>query len=313
MNKEQSIKVSVVIPVYNTELYVGEAIKSISNQTLKDIEIIVIDDGSTDNSLDIIKEIAADDSRLHFFTQSNHGQSVARNYAIHRCQGEYIYFMDSDDILESTALEECYNRAIASNLDMVIFDAEILNKNSKLSLNINYCREGKVEEYLTYAGIDLLHLLFDRNAFTPSPCLYIVKRDFLENLQLLFHPNIIHEDQLFTLQLYLYASSIQYIPKMFFKRRVRENSTMTSSLTMRNVNSYFIIVEELLKLSERKEIFKDVIDKHIASMLDPLMYLSYKLPLNDRISIALKVLKRYYKYVSNKNLLILLFKSFIKK
>lgn len=112
-------KVSVIIPVYNTCNYVQEALESICRQTLTDLEIIVIDDGSTDGSREVIDKIAATDSRIQVYGQTNQGLSVTRNEGLKYAVGEYIYFMDSDDLLEPDALELCYNKCIAEALDFV--------------------------------------------------------------------------------------------------------------------------------------------------------------------------------------------------
>ena len=101
-------KVSVIIPVYNTCNYVQEALESICRQTLTDLEIIVIDDGSTDGSREVIDKIAATDSRIQVYGQTNQGLSVTRNEGLKYAVGEYIYFMDSDDLLEPDALELCH-------------------------------------------------------------------------------------------------------------------------------------------------------------------------------------------------------------
>ena len=93
------------MPVYNTGLYVAEALNSILNQTLRDIEIIVVDDGSTDNSCEIVSQLASTDSRIKFYKQaSNEGQAVARNIGLRYITGKYVYFMDSDDVLAADAL-----------------------------------------------------------------------------------------------------------------------------------------------------------------------------------------------------------------
>ena len=93
-------KVSVIIPVYNTDQYVAEAMYSILNQTLTDIELIAVNDGSTDNSLEVITKIAESDKRVKIFSQQNKGQSEARNLGISNSTGDYLYFMDSDDVLD---------------------------------------------------------------------------------------------------------------------------------------------------------------------------------------------------------------------
>ena len=99
------IKVSVIIPIYNTEKYLAECLESIINQTLKQIEIICIDDGSSDGSAAILKEYAQNDLRISMYTQKNRGVSAARNVGVRHARGKYLFFMDSDDILEKNALE----------------------------------------------------------------------------------------------------------------------------------------------------------------------------------------------------------------
>ena len=98
-------KLSVIIPVYNVENYLRECLDSIINQTVKDIEIICVDDGSTDSSPDILKEYQNKDSRIRIITKENGGQASARNLGIKEAQGEYIVFIDSDDFIESEMLE----------------------------------------------------------------------------------------------------------------------------------------------------------------------------------------------------------------
>ena len=91
------VKISVVIPIYNCEEYLEESIRSILNQTFKDIEIVCVDDGSTDNSLDILNKLASDDSRLKVFSQENQGSSFARNNALRKVSGDYVYFFDANN------------------------------------------------------------------------------------------------------------------------------------------------------------------------------------------------------------------------
>ena len=117
-------KVSVIIPVYNTEAYVEQTLRSIMGQTLRDIELIVVNDGSTDGSLSVLERIATGDDRIRLYTQPNKGLSQTRNAGIARARGEFIYFMDSDDLLEPDALERCYERCQSDRLDFVFFDAE---------------------------------------------------------------------------------------------------------------------------------------------------------------------------------------------
>ena len=100
------VKISVIVPVYNCEDYLEESIRSILNQSFNDIEIICVDDGSTDDSLNILKELSKQDTRLKVYTQENQGASVARNNALEKASGDYIYFFDADDY----AVEDCLEK-----------------------------------------------------------------------------------------------------------------------------------------------------------------------------------------------------------
>ena len=114
-------KVSVIIPVYNVEKYLHQCLDSVANQTLKDIEIICVNDCSKDNSLDILNEYAKKDSRIKIINfEENKGPGVARNAALDIAQGEYIMFLDPDDWYELNACETAYNQIVENNNDIVV-------------------------------------------------------------------------------------------------------------------------------------------------------------------------------------------------
>ena len=115
-------KVSVIIPVYNTDKYLRECIESVISQTLQDIEILLINDGSTDNSGEICDEYAKKDLRIKVFHQTNLGVSAARNNGIDNAEGEYLYFLDSDDMIGENFLEFAYNVAKANDSDLTVCD-----------------------------------------------------------------------------------------------------------------------------------------------------------------------------------------------
>jgi len=131
-------KVSVIIPVYNVEKYLKECLNSIVNQTLKDIEIICVDDGSTDDSLNILNEYAQKDSRITVLTQKNQGAAVARNKGLDIANGEYLSILDSDDFFDITMLEKMYYKAISTDADVVICGAKSIDEQSKLISHIPY-------------------------------------------------------------------------------------------------------------------------------------------------------------------------------
>ena len=118
------IKVSVIMPIYNAYDYLRPSMDTVLDQTLREIEVICIDDGSTDHSLEIIKEYQSRDERIRIVTENNAGVSVARNKGIVRARGEFVIFLDADDFYEPCLLERLYERAVADNLDIAfsLFD-----------------------------------------------------------------------------------------------------------------------------------------------------------------------------------------------
>lgn len=243
------IKVSVVIPIYNVELYLKEALDSIINQSLKEIEIILINDGSTDNSLNIIREYEEKDKRVIVINQKNQGQSVARNEGIQVAQGKYIYFMDSDDYVDLDTLELCYQKAEKEKVDFLFFDAISFSKDLKVNKNkFIYDRNGLVEKIQT--GKEYLKKLIQIKKYKCSPCLHFININYLKNNNLCFYPGIIHEDELFAYKLYLNAERVNYINRKFFKRRLRENSTMTTLKSEKNIIGYLTVARELKKVLE---------------------------------------------------------------
>lgn len=308
-----SPKISVIIPVYNTEKFVEEAIRSIMNQTLRDIEIIIINDGSTDNSLSVIERLAVEDERINVYSQNNQGVSISRNIGIEKATGKYLYFMDSDDYLESEALESCYTKSEENQLDLIFFDADILNKNNNYNISLKYQRKGCTNSAQIYSGIQILTILMNNHCYSVSPCLNLIKTSYLNKINTRFLPNIIHEDQLFITLLYLQANRVMCIHEDYFKRRLRDNSIMTCNFSLKNINSYFIITDKLLSYSSNHQEVQNIIDQYLSNMLNAAVWLSYKMPFRHRIYIAKRCVCDYKKYVTTKNLAILLFKSFLKK
>ena len=123
----KQIKVSVIMPIYNEDEYLRPALDSVIDQTLREIEIICVDDGSTDGSLEILKEYQQKDDRIRIVTETNAGPALARNNGIRRARGEYISFLDADDFIELDMLEMMYNEAKANDLDIVIANYDIYN------------------------------------------------------------------------------------------------------------------------------------------------------------------------------------------
>ena len=222
-------EVSVIIPIYNTAAYLRKALDSICDQTLKELEIILIDDGSTDGSRGIIEEYAERDARIRWHAQPNQGQGVARNTALALATGRYIYFMDSDDLLGRDALRHCHEECERHKLDFAFFDAETILEDRHTPNLYDYRRKGIVDENKLWNGIELLDFEINHRKLLISPCLFFTRRSFLERCFKGFPSGIIHEDHIFAMDVLLNARRARYIAHPYFKRRVRGSSTMTGT------------------------------------------------------------------------------------
>lgn len=119
MTKEKTM-ISIIIPVFNREAFIQDAIESVLRQSMQSFELIVIDDGSTDRSAEIIKHFVKNDSRVHYYYQPNSGVSVARNHGLDKAQGDYVYFLDSDDFLDKNFIKTSFDAAEEAEADLVV-------------------------------------------------------------------------------------------------------------------------------------------------------------------------------------------------
>ena len=291
------IKVSIILPIYNVAPYLEEALDSILNQTLKEIEIIAVNDGSTDNSEDIIKKYQQKDSRIILFSQENQGQSVARNLALQHATGEYIYMMDSDDVLSSPdVLLICYEYAKKNHADFIFFDRDWLLED-KTDFSVSLHSTKYVEENKAYDGESLLNLLLDTTSYNCVVWLLLIRHDHLKRLGLNFYPGIIHEDELFTTVLMLRSSSIYCLKQSFMKHRVSTASTVGTKFTRRNMDCYLTVADELLRLSQ-----KPIIHKFLRYTLSKVFYTGHFIPYKDKPPVFWRAMKSgYLKYIGLKS------------
>lgn len=270
---ENRIMVSVIIPVYNTEPYLEECLESACNQTLKSLEIICVDDGSTDKSLSILKKFADQDSRIRVISQANQGASHARNVGIQQAKGKFIYFLDSDDYLAPEALETLVNTMEARELEILLFNANVFGEGgveeNRLQNEKGYFR--RVHDYPTVCkGENLFRMLMENQEYTASVPLILTTSTFLKDNSLLFYDDIIHEDELFVFECLLLAFKAGYINKSFYYRRVRQGSVMdlrrSEKMTF-SVFSLFICVKQMLQLCHSAE-FKEENEEAVFSNIE---------------------------------------------
>lgn len=232
---EKTIKVSVVMPVYNVEKYIGECLDSVISQTLDDIEIIAIDDGSRDSSGRILDDYAKKDSRIQVIHKRNGGVSAARNDGLEICTGEYIYIMDSDDYLESSALEEMYKNAIVTGADVVIGDHISFDEKGSQILHHLFKNEFITDDRETILQLQnmVLHPGYSPLLSNTNPGLGIgppwtklVRKNIIDDHKLRFEPYVkgIFDDCLFSMHVFEYAKKVSYIMTCGYHYRILQTS-----------------------------------------------------------------------------------------
>lgn len=224
-------KVSVIIPIFNVEVYLEETLNSIRNQTLRDIEIICVDDGSTDNTPAILKEYATKDERIRVHHQKNQGQGKARNVGLDLARGTYVYFMDSDDLLDADALEQCYEIAVWNNLDVVLFEGVSFYEDGELEQRFpeyKTCYHRKKYYPYIYSGQDMYVMLSKNWDSIVQPCMKLYRRKYLQDNRIRFPENIRFEDEYFAIHSIICADRTKTLNYSPYHRRVRSNSTMTN-------------------------------------------------------------------------------------
>lgn len=288
------IKVTVIIPVYNTEKYVEEAVLSILNQTLKEIEVILVNDGSTDNSLSILQAIAATDMRVSVLSQVNQGQATARNVGLSKALGSYVYFMDSDDILDKECLELCVLKCEKECLDFVFFDAESFSSDGDFKIGYTYRRCHKLEDRI-YNGLEITNRLLDIDGFRVAPWLQLIRRQYLLDTQLKYEVTT-HEDELFTDLLFLQAKRVGCINRVFFNRRLRDASVVTTPFSAKNLNAYLFIIDRLTAFDSLfpDKRYHQTIERIVVHILNGVLY---KTRLLNKEARGLLLKKLFPKYI----------------
>ncbi len=308
---EQEPLISVVIPVYNTAAYLDASIGSVRNQTYTRLEIIVVNDGSTDESAEVVERLMAEDARIEYFAlPQNSGQSVARNEALKHVHGTYIYFMDSDDVLYPTALERCLERMLTAQLQLLFFDADILSEEGLGTYCFDYHRTKIYDDTMVYRGDVLFDSMLQHRTFRAVPWLYFVSADWLKRLQLTFYPGIIHEDELFTALLFLQSQRIGCLKESLLQHRIRGNSTITKHYSWRNVSCYLTVMDEMFRfVREGHPEHQGRMEYYARYTLNAVFQTAKVLTYKEK-SIALKacIRKGYLRFLSLRTLLVFLLK-----
>ncbi|GAA4020945.1 glycosyltransferase family A protein [Actimicrobium antarcticum] len=228
--------ISVIVPVYNTQDYLRAALDSLLSQTMSFDEIIVIDDGSTDSSSEILKEYSFK-GKIKLISQKNSGQGFARNAGIEVAKSDYIYFFDSDDLVSPLLVEKIKNEiAINVDLEIIVFGADVFYEEEfdKSSFSPKYERLN-MGFYKCFFNAAVA--MENSKTNYSQPCLYVLKKEVIDMHKIRFNAYL-HEDDVFLLHLIAKVGATLVMKDKFFIRRVRPGSTMTSKKNINHVNGY---------------------------------------------------------------------------
>jgi len=289
-------KVSVIIPIYNVEKYLRECIDSVLKQSLREIEVICVNDGSPDDSLTIVEKYAKSDNRITIVSKKNGGLSSARNAGFAVARGKYVYYFDSDDIIVPDALEKLYVSSEQNQTDIIYFGAESFYETPELeeshaSYKGYYDREILFEK--SVSGSVMFEKLLEKNLFRSSVPLQFIRREFQEKSKILFKEGIIQEDELFSPILLAKAQSVICIKDKLYLRRVRDNSIMTSRATGKRFVAQFVVATTLMSMvivdDSLCDVARQCLEKYAERMLAAAKRLHNKLPEVElqRVQIAL--------------------------
>lgn len=258
--KEDEVKVSIIVPVYNVERYLEECLQSLISQDESNLEIICVDDGSTDRSAVILKRMCQEDERIRVVTQKNQGLAMARNTGLRYAHGKYVMFCDSDDMLKRNSVRKLYEVAQETCSQIVSFDAKCIYMTEELVEENN--KDNYYQRSFSYGldnGKEMFTNMIEDNCYCDSACLMFIDRDWIVNNNLSFYAGILYEDCLFSVQCMMKAEKVYHINEQFYIYRVREGSIMTSHVNANNLygrlinihNFYRILFTE--NLTERQE------------------------------------------------------------
>ena len=243
--------ISVIIPAYNAKDYIRTCLDSVLQQTFQDFEIIAVNDGSKDNTLDILNEYKEKHpEKLHVISQENQGLSVTRNNGAAAAKGEYIFFLDSDDYLKKETFALMYNKAKEHNSDMVCCNVDLIYPDKVVGVS------AKVTARSQQLTLEEKKTLF---SMYPIVCNKLYKREIFTKLQMRFLSGIWFEDVLFNTTLIPYLNSVDYVQEYLYEYLQRPTSiTYTYSDKLRDFHT---VLEKTMEFYQSHGLFEDYKDE----------------------------------------------------
>lgn len=245
--------VSIIIPCYNAEKYAVTCINSVILQDYENWECIIINDGSKDSTLEIIQTFEDKDTRIHIFTQENLGLSATRNRGIENAKGKFIFFLDSDDVLNYNTLSNLIksfedNDIITGITVTTTFDGEKMNKISQLL----HPKEGEVN--FCNNNFEVLIRTME-TGLTPVAQNRLYRKEFIDENQVRFKSGILHEDELWFFETMLFAKNVKFINEETYFYRIDNQDSITNNVGDRNLASYIQVMQDIITKHYKQEHF----------------------------------------------------------
>lgn len=259
-------KISIVVPVYNTEEVLPDCLDSLRNQTMQDIEMILVDDGSNDRSGQICDEYAKHDSRITVIHKKNERQGVARNVGVKHAKGQYIMFVDSDDYIPKEACEKLYGVTMDGQVDVVEGNRDYMKAGECTHL---WHKDNP--ENIVYTGQQYLLKEASNSSMYFIPCAKLLRREFLVNKDIWFKEGIFEEDEEWAPRVFIHAEHVTNIDDVVYYHIYRTGSTMDTR-KVDNLKSLMMIFPELEKFYKKMKIDENLHHVLKKRMLD--MYLN---------------------------------------
>lgn len=255
VDKAQSFKVSVIVPIYNVEEYLAECLDSLLHQTIDSIEVVMVDDGSPDNSAVIAKKYAEKYPNFVYYYKENGGLGSARNFGVKQARGEYITFVDSDDIVDDDLYEKMYYRANKDNSDMAI--CNVLRFNSKMTI------PSGLHQYVFKNIENNTHITKNPNLFFDTiSCNKLFRRSFFIENGLEFPTGILYEDIPVMIPAHFLANNVSVVETSYYWWRMRDGASKSitqNTGSLKNLNDRLSVLERLEKFYKEHNVPEDIV------------------------------------------------------
>jgi len=297
-------KVTIIIPVYNVEKYLEKCLNSVIRQTLEDIEIICVNDCSTDNSQQILKEYAQKDERIKIVDKKNGGLSSARNAGLDAATGEYCYFLDSDDWIELNTLEKLYKIIITESVDTVVHSAINIPEDDSCIEMANDCQKW-FDSFRKENGIYDVPIEINRKIPTVA-WNKLYRMDIINKYHCRFPEGLVNEDELFIWTYMIHCKNYYYLDEKLYNYLRRSDSIMGTRDNSPKVLDILGIEEEIYKIVKKYKNIKEYHKYLTKNYINTVKELFHRMP--DKYGKeALKRIKQYYEDINNDKKIIILY------